>query len=295
MVAARAGRTGVPALNPFVLAGGPLVEGLVHHQQAQAVAQVVLLGRHGVMGAADGVDTQFLQSLQPALQGRFGKGRAEGAQVVVQTNAFELERLAVEEETVVRVEAGRAEAEGRAGFVGERAGNVSARHGGVQIGRVQRPESRLRHCGLLREDADAALRQALLGGNRGHFMAGGVFDGGGQLDLGIGVGLIDDGGLDGDQGLRVADHGCVDIGFPLDRVYWRGDGEPNMPVDAAAGVKARIGRNGVVNAHRHQVGSWTEIEVSRKLVLERRISVRPVAEEVAVDPHVAVAVDAVEG
>ena len=137
VIAARAGRTGVPALNPFVLAGGPLIEGFVHHQQAQAVAQVVLLGRHGVMGAADGVDAQFLQSLQPALQGRFGKGRAEGAQVVVQTNAFELERLAVEEETVVRVEAGRADAEGRAGFVGERAGNVSARHGGVQVGLVQ--------------------------------------------------------------------------------------------------------------------------------------------------------------
>ena len=126
-------------------------------------------------------------------------------------------------------------------------------------------------------------------------MAVGVFDGGGQLDLRIGVGLIDDGGLDGDQGLRVADHGRVDIGFALDRVYGGGDRKPNMPVDAAAGVKARIGRNGVVNAHRHQVGSWTEIEVSRKLVLERRISVRPVAEEVAVDPHVAVAVDAVEG
>ena len=67
-----------------------------------------------------------------------------------------------------------------------------------------------------------------------------------------------------------------------------------MPVDAAAGVKSRIRRNGVVHSHCHQVGSRAEIQVRRQVVLEGRIALGPVSHQVAVDPHVAVAVDAVK-
>ena len=196
---------------------------------------------------------------------------------------------------MVGVEADGADAEGRAGFVGERAAHEDARHGGVQVGRVERPEPRLRHRGLLREGAAGAGGEAVIGGYRGYFMAGGIFDRGDQLDRRFGGGLVDHGGLDRDQGLRVADHRRVYIGLAVNRVDRRRDGEPHMAVDAAAGVKARIGRRRVVHAHGHHIGGGAEIEVGCQLVFERRVAVGPVAEEVAIDPHVAIAVDAVEG
>lgn len=111
VVSVRAGLAFVPAFDPLVLPGGPLVEGFVHHQQAQAVAEIVQFGRHGVVRAADGIDADAFQNLQAAFQGGLREGRAQAAEIVVQAHALQFLRFSIEEEAEVRVEAQRANSE----------------------------------------------------------------------------------------------------------------------------------------------------------------------------------------
>ncbi len=100
-------RLAVDAVGLFV----PLVEALVPHDEAHAVAQLEQLGRRRVVAGADGVDAHVAHDLELPLHGPRIERRAQRAVVVVQAHAVELHAPAVEMEAVVGREFECADAE----------------------------------------------------------------------------------------------------------------------------------------------------------------------------------------
>ena len=92
----------------------PLVERLVHHHEAHAVAQLEQLRRRRVVAGADGVHAHRLEDLELALDGAVVGGGAERPQVVVLADALERDARAVQQEPAVGGELERADAERRA-------------------------------------------------------------------------------------------------------------------------------------------------------------------------------------
>jgi hypothetical protein len=139
------------ALGPFLevlvialghLADGPLVEHLVHDQEAEAIAQVEKLRRRRVVRGADGVGAHRLQRLQPAAPHRLRHGRAEAARVVVEVDAPHLQPAAVEHEATILVVGDGADAERRDNQVGAATAVGDGGMERVQRRRVHRPEPR---------------------------------------------------------------------------------------------------------------------------------------------------------
>ena len=91
----------------------PDVEQLVHDEKAHAVRQVEQLGGGRIVGHADRVRTHLAEDLQLPLGGAGVERRAERAEVVVLVDALDDDALAVDEETLVRVEAESPDAKGR--------------------------------------------------------------------------------------------------------------------------------------------------------------------------------------
>ena len=78
-----------------ILAHGPAVEHFVHDQKPQPVAQIEKLRRGRIMGGPNCVTADLLKELQPVFPDSQRNGCAQGAPVVVEANAFELEVLPV--------------------------------------------------------------------------------------------------------------------------------------------------------------------------------------------------------
>ena len=75
----------------------PHVEGFVHHQQAQPVAELEQFRRGRIVAGADGVDAQPFHDLELPFGGAAVDGRAQRAQVVVHADALQLEVPAVQQ------------------------------------------------------------------------------------------------------------------------------------------------------------------------------------------------------
>src|ERR1700722_13448651 len=80
---------------------------------------------------------------------------------------------------------------------------------------------------------------------------------------------------------------------PLCDVYWVEYVQPRMPVNAGARVPATVCLFGVVDADRNDIVS-AEVQMIGELIDKRNVTIGPVAEMMAVNPNVAVLVDAVE-
>ena len=114
----------------------PLVVYFVHHQKAHLIAQVIEIFRHGVMGAADGVDAQWFECFQPPHPYFPWHGRTERTAVMVHINAPKLCFDPVEQEAVFSVKHGAAHAKTQ---------NMSRilvqlQPERIQFGRIGRPE-----------------------------------------------------------------------------------------------------------------------------------------------------------
>ena len=120
------------------LGHAPRVERFLHHDEAEAVAQVEELGRGGIVRSADGVAAQVAHEFELSLHRAQVQRGTQRAEIVVQTNALDVEALAVEEKTIRGRELNRADAEQGLDDVGgfavllERGdGNVTMRRGGA--------------------------------------------------------------------------------------------------------------------------------------------------------------------
>ena len=117
----------------------PHVVELVHHQQAQAVAQVQQLPGGRIVAGADGVHAHLLHQPQLPFRRLFVERRAQRAQIVVQAHAVQLDDLAVEEKALIRGEFRFPEAHGnRLGLLAQ--GQPQA----VEHGHVRRPGKDIR-------------------------------------------------------------------------------------------------------------------------------------------------------
>ena len=121
----------------------PLVERLRHYEEAHPVAEVEELAGDGVVARADRVAAHRPQEFQPPLPDPLGNRRADRPRIVVQAHAVELDVLAVEKESALRVEGRLADAEGRRRIVDAPTVPLDRRGHVVHRGRFDGPEARL--------------------------------------------------------------------------------------------------------------------------------------------------------
>ena len=86
----------------FVLGVDPLIESLVHNEEAHTVAEVEKLRCWRVVRCADGIAAAAFQNLQSALPHTLGYGSTHGTAIVVQVHALHLHLLPIEQETLVQ-------------------------------------------------------------------------------------------------------------------------------------------------------------------------------------------------
>ena len=110
---------------------GPHVEGLVHHQHAEAVARVEHPPAHRVVRAAQGVEAGVLQDLDAAFVGPRDGRRADHAIVVVDARPAELNCFAIDAQAALGVDLNRADAKGRGLAVD--LGAVDRDHGAARV------------------------------------------------------------------------------------------------------------------------------------------------------------------
>jgi hypothetical protein len=213
---------------------------------------------------------------------------------MMQANAVDLDAHAVEQEAFVGVEDGLADSARRVALVHHHALLAHRAADFVEIGVLYRPQAGLFHLHLLDELVFAVRRDVLAGLRRLDHSPIPVEDACGQRAPGGSFPFVDDPGLDlHGRNLR-RDLGRCDERAPLSNVDPVGDRQPGMPVDARARVPARVGLVGVVHLDREHVLARAEVDVRGEVVPEADVSERPLAEVLAVDPHLAVLIDAVK-
>src|SRR5208337_656624 len=89
----------------------PFVEGLVHYQKPQFVAEVEEFRRVRVVAGADGVTPHLAQNLQPPFPDALWDSGADAASVMMKAHAVELDVLPIEQESLIRVEQSLADAD----------------------------------------------------------------------------------------------------------------------------------------------------------------------------------------
>src|ERR1019366_2527305 len=283
---------GVAVGGDLTLADLPLVERLVHHQEAHAVAEVHEFGGVGIVAGADGIAAHLAQNFEAALPDALRDGGADASGLMVQADAVELDAFAVEQESLVGDEEGFADAGGgvvlvhHAVLVAERGVDF------VEVGIGHTPEAGLRDAHLLHEFVFAGGRN-LLGGFGGlDRLPVAIEQSDGQHAGGGGFALVLHPGLDLNDGGVFGDAGRSDEGAPVSHVELVGGQQPRVPVDAGARIPSAIGLAGVVHLNGDDVVA--RVEVRREIVREGDVAVGALAQILAVDPHFAVLIDAVE-
>jgi len=95
------------------------------------------------MAGADSIDAEVLQQPQSPLQHLVRHGGAEATGVVMNANALELDRPAVERKTFAGIEPGRADAEGRCGLVNHRFPGLQPAAEPIERRGFRRPQLRI--------------------------------------------------------------------------------------------------------------------------------------------------------
>ena len=265
----------------------PAIEGLDLQEKAEPVAKLDKFGRGRVVAGTDGVNPGRAQDFELTLHRAHVDGRAERAEVVVQADALEGHPPVVEQKAARRVKADRADAEGGLDAIPQATVLAEGGHGDVAPGSVEVPELRSRHLEAEGGERGAAGEGAVfLHGRFGHGGAGGAavstefverhhdleFGGRGTV-----VGEIDphlDGRRLGSDDRRGGKHA------PVLHVDGRGFHQPDVAIDATAGIPARR-RGRVVEADGKDVVRAGP-QVGREIQAEGGVAVGPAADEVAV-------------
>src|SRR5208337_2249989 len=90
----------------------PFIEGLVHYQKPQLVAEVEEFCRERVVAGADRVTAHLSQNLEPPFPDALGDSGTDAASFMMKAHAVEFDMLPVEQESSVRVEQSLADADG---------------------------------------------------------------------------------------------------------------------------------------------------------------------------------------
>ena len=98
----------IPSLHPFTLWKFPFVRCFVHHQQPEAVADVIDHGCLRIVAHTDGVYAKLLDVFEASFPHLTRHGGSECAGIVVQAHSFYLGVAAIDGETIVGAEFKRA-------------------------------------------------------------------------------------------------------------------------------------------------------------------------------------------
>ncbi len=236
----------IPAVVVARLGLTPGVEHLVQDHEAHAVGKVEQFRGRRVVAGAEGIAAHLPQQLELPLEGPHVDRRAQGAQVVMIADAVELEMLAVDQQPLVGVVLHGTHAEG--GLVGiDHVAVLHERgHGHIAMGRIGAPQLRigqragsLDRCALSGGDLDG------FGRNAGHGLASPLSVGVEREDLArhahrrLGLGIIVHRHLQVHGRRRGAHRQRGQERAPLPHVNRRRHGQPDVAIDAAAGIPPR--------------------------------------------------------
>ena len=115
---------------------------LLDDEDAEAVASVQHLRRHGVVGSAIGIAPELLKLLEAINLQSIGDAAANARMVLVHVDAFQLDVLPVEEETAVGIESDMADAEGSVIAILQLASYIDLGTHIIYIRRIHGPKSR---------------------------------------------------------------------------------------------------------------------------------------------------------
>ena len=271
----------------LLLGPGPGVGEFVHHQEAHAVAKVQEFRCRRVVAAADGVAAHFPEHLEAAGPGVVAPGGTKDAGIVVQAHALQEGLLSIEVEAV-RAEFCAADPEG--GFIGV-AGTIGPLHHGarqVHLRFLRAPEAHVREVEGL--DDFLAVVNAVFGAGFGHedFTTAFLVKDAGDNAYGLEIIRSELQAL-GDAGGGADDLGG-DVAAPMGHGRLFGGGEPDIAVEAAAGVPA--GALGlVVQGNLYDVVPGLHVRV--QLHFPGGVAVGPAAGFLAVDVYDSVGKSAV--
>lgn len=274
------------------LAHRPRVVGLIHHEHAEPVAGV----QHGladrVVRAPERVEPGLLEQLHAPFV-RAGDGRrADDTVVVVDAGAAQLDRLAVDPQSVVGIELERADPEGNARFIADTGGVPDGDRRSVERRRIDAPQSGTLDVQPLTLGRGLARQHGHPGGSDRHRVAAAVahlgddIDGAGRQAL-----VLDDGGDLDDRAFGVdvgRGHHPDPVQGDMDQVA---DDQVGVTADAGARVPAGILGNPALDPNL-VVGAVPQEVVG--LHGERGVARGTLPGEIAVEVDHRLAVDALE-
>ena len=279
-IAVALGGIDIVALPPLVLGALPLVEGLVHHQQAQLVAQIQQVGIRRIVGGAQGVASRSLELFKPPPPDLLGRCCTQCARIVMDAHTTELHAFAIEEEALVGVEADGADAHKQLPLVGHLPVFQHLAHQGVQRGMLRTPQRGVGHA----QGAFAML--ALGGGLRGNAIV--------QHQREVRAVAA--------QGFVLHTDRCRAVRFHLpggheDAVVGKAHGiadlQGHVAVNAAAGKPAGVGH--LVMLHTDADHVFPGADKLAHVIGEGGVAIGAGAQVVAVAPHPGMLVHAAEG
>ena len=136
--------------------------GFTHHHHAHAIAGLDPLRRGHVMRSAHRIPAYVFQHRQAKRLQAVGKRRADSCVILMIAGAFDLDRLAVEEESFVGVPSNVAHAEVHALGIARLASGLDCHRSRIEIRSLRRPERRIRQAGVCRECRGAVRCDRLL-------------------------------------------------------------------------------------------------------------------------------------
>ena len=275
------------------LAFPPHIEGFVHDDEAHPITEVQELGRGRIVRAADAVAPHLLQDFQLPLDGARIDRRPQASEVVVHTYAINLRRLAIERESLGGIEREGAEAKRRLVGIDDALASFQNRClYRVEVRMLERPERRLLYVERLRLGERIARLYLEVGRDLGDLHPCPIDEARaeGQL-LGL-LAFVLDGRthLEYSFLLLYLRRGVCP---PLGDVYRLCLGQPDVAIDAAARVPARVGLLGVVHAHGQRI-LLAITKIGGHVVAERDVPVGAFAQTRAVDEDLGVHIDPVE-
>lgn len=277
----------------FVLPLGPAVEELIHHEEAHAVAEIEEIRSHRSVGRADGVDAEFAEGLEAAFPNSQRNGDSYGTAILMEADALELEVFPIEPETGVGLELRGADADGGADFIKHRFTGHDSGDEGMELGAFEAPELGLGDFELLGEIAVLAGGEGGDGIRGGKRFAIGTEQDGAEGDLAGFFRSIGDLGLDVHRGAGGGGFRSGDMDAPRRDMDGMRHDETDVSIDARTGIPAGGGLAGGVRLDGEEVFS-TRVELAGDVVTKAEVAAGPVAEQLPIEPDVAVFHHAVE-
>src|SRR5438094_3656026 len=213
---------------------------------------------------------------------------------MMETDAANLHVCAVEKKAAVRAKHEAPNPEWRGVVVAEGATAHDASDDLVQVRLFERPTMGSLYLELLRHLGDRVVRQLQRRRRRADLPTRPVVNDGTQQHSALVRCCIANGGANADVCRLRAHLWCGDVRAPMIDMHSLGADEPRVAVDAGAGVPARIRLFRVVYPYGEEVARRTVAQVRRELIAEGGVAIWPHAQAMAIDPDLAVPVDAVE-